>query len=116
MRIKRGTLKNRRHKKYLKEAKGYRGSRGSLYRSAREGVEKAHSHAYRDRRRKKREFRKLWITRINAGARQHGLSYSEFMTGLRRMDVQMNRKVLADMAIRDKSGFAKLAEMAKTKV
>jgi large subunit ribosomal protein L20 len=116
MRIKRGTLKNRRHKKYLKEAKGYRGSHSTLYRSAREAVEKAHSHAYRDRRRKKREFRKLWITRINAGARQNGLSYSEFMTGLRRLDVQLNRKVLADMAVRDSQGFAKLAEMAKTKV
>ncbi len=116
MRIKRGTQKNRRHKKYLKEAKGYRGSRSTLYRPAREAVEKAYANAYRDRRRKKREFRKLWITRINAGARQNGLSYSEFMTGLRRMEVQLNRKVLADMAIRDSQGFAKLAEMAKTKV
>lgn len=116
MRIKRGTLKNRRHKKYLKDAKGYRGSRSTLYRPAREAVEKAHANAYRDRRRKKREFRKLWITRINAGARQNGLSYSELMTGLRRLDVQLNRKVLADMAVRDKEGFAKLAEMAKTKV
>ncbi|MCF8085813.1 MAG: 50S ribosomal protein L20 [Desulfohalobiaceae bacterium] len=116
MRIKRGTQKNRRHKKYLNDAKGYRGSRSTLYRPAREAVEKAHVNAYRDRRRKKREFRKLWITRINAGARQNGLSYSEFMTGLRRMDVQLNRKVLADMAVRDSQGFAKLAEMAKTKV
>ncbi len=116
MRIKRGKNVNRRHKKYLKEAKGYRGSRSNLYRTAREAVEKAHCHAYRDRRRKKREFRRLWITRINAGARENGLSYSDFMNGLRQCDVQLNRKVLADMAVKDKQGFAKLAEMAKTRV
>ncbi len=116
MRVKRGKTTNRRHKKYLEQAKGYRGSRSKLFRTAKEAVEKGLCHAYRDRRRKKRDFRKLWIVRINAAARQHGLSYSQFMHGLKECDIQLNRKVLADMAVRDEAGFSKLAEQAKTRL
>jgi large subunit ribosomal protein L20 len=116
MRIKRGKTTNRRHKKYLEQAKGYRGSRSKLYRTAKEAVEKGLTHAYKDRRRKKREFRKLWIVRINAAARQHGLSYSQLMHGLKACDIQLNRKVLADMAVRDEAGFSKLAEQAKARL
>ncbi|MDY7002271.1 MAG: 50S ribosomal protein L20 [Thermodesulfobacteriota bacterium] len=113
MRVKRGKTAHKRHKKYLKMAKGYRGSRSKLYRSARETVERALVYAYRDRKVRKREFRKLWILRINAAAREHGLSYSRFMDGLKKAGVELNRKVLADMAVREKEGFAKLAETAK---
>jgi len=116
MRIKRGKTTNQRHKKYLEQAKGYRGSRSKLYRTAKEAVEKGLTHAYKDRRRKKREFRKLWIVRINAAARQHGLSYSQLMHGLKASDIQLNRKVLADMAVRDEAGFSKLAEQAKARL
>ncbi len=116
MRVKRGTAAKARHKKYLKQAKGYRGSRSILYRSARETVERALVYAYRDRRTKKREFRKLWIVRINAAAREHGLSYSRFMNGLSMAGVEINRKILADLAVREKESFAKLAELAKSKV
>ncbi len=116
MRIKRGQAAHRRHKKYLKMAKGYRGARSKLYRTARETVERALCYAYRDRKQRKREFRKLWIMRINAGAREHGLSYSRFMRGLNLAGVELNRKVLADMAVREKTAFAKLAEMAKSKL
>ena len=101
-------------KKILKAAKGYRGGRGVLYRTARETVERAMVYAYRDRRRKKRDFRKLWIARINAAARINGLSYSRFINGLKKAEVDINRKMLAEMAVNDVEGFKKLADMAKT--
>ncbi len=116
MRIKRGTVAKRRHKKYLKMAKGYRGARSKLYTTARETVERALVYAYRDRKVRKREFRKLWIIRINAGAREHGLSYSKMIHGLHLAGVTLNRKILADLAVREKESFAKLAELAKSKV
>lgn len=116
MRVKRGMAAHRRHKKYLKMAKGYRGGRSKLYRTAREAVENALVYSYRDRKVKKREFRKLWIIRINAGARIHGLSYSKFMHGLKLAGVELNRKVLADLAVREKEDFAKLAELAQSKL
>ncbi len=116
MRVKGGTVTRRRHKKYLKLAKGYRGARSKLYRIAKGAVEKALSNAYAHRKKKKRDFRRLWIMRINAAAREHGLSYSKFMYGLKMSNVALDRKVLADMAVKDREGFAKLAELAKTKV
>ena len=116
MRVKRGVAAKRRHKKYLKMAKGYRGSGSRLYRTARERVEKALCNAYRDRKKKKREFRKLWIIRINAAARINGMSYSRMMNGLKLAGIELNRKVLADMAVRDPAVFAKIAEAAKAKV
>ncbi|ACV67348.1 50S ribosomal protein L20 [Desulfohalobium retbaense] len=116
MRVKRGVTARRRHKKYLKMAKGFRGSRSRLYRTAREAVEKSLCYAYRDRRQKKRDFRKLWIQRINAAARENGMSYSRFMSGLKKSGVELNRKVLADLAVKDKHGFSKVAELAKEKV
>ena len=116
MRVRRGKTAHKRHKKYLKMAKGYRGSRSKLFRTARETVEHALCNAYQDRKRKKRDFRKLWIMRINAAARQHGLSYSAFMNGLSQNGIELNRKMLAEIAVSDADGFAHLAEMAKTKV
>lgn len=113
MRVKRGKTAHKRHKKYLKQAKGYRGGRSKLYRTARETVERGLCYAYRDRKQKKRNFRKLWIVRINAAARENGMSYSRFMNGLKQNGVDLNRKVLADMAVNDKEAFAKLAELAK---
>ena len=113
MRVKRGMATHRRHKKYLDLAKGYRGSRSKLYRTAREAVERALVYSYRDRKVRKREFRKLWILRINAGARESGLSYSRFMNGLKIAGVTLDRKVLADLAVRCKDDFAKLVEMSK---
>jgi len=115
MRVKRGQAAHKRHKKYLKLAKGFVGARSVLYETARENVERAMAYAYRDRKTKKREFRKLWIMRINAAARENGLSYGRFMHGLAEAGVTLDRKILADMAVREKAGFAKLAEMAKTK-
>jgi large subunit ribosomal protein L20 len=103
-----------RRKKILKAAKGYRGGRGVLYRTARETVERAMVYAYRDRRRKKRDFRRLWIARINAAARLNGLSYSRFICGLKKAEVDINRRMLAEMAVNDVEGFKKLAEVAKT--
>ena len=114
MRVKRGMAAHKRHKKYLEKASGFRGGRSVLYRTAREAVERAQSYAYRDRKVKKREFRKLWILRINAGAREHGLSYSKFMNGLTRAGIVLDRRVLADMAVRAKEDFARLAETAKS--
>jgi len=114
MRIKRGQAAHKRHKKYLKMAKGYRGGRSRLYRTARETVERSLCYAYRDRKQRKRDFRALWIIRINAAARQHGLSYSRFMRGLTLAGIELNRKVLADLAVREKSLFAKVAEAAKS--
>lgn len=116
MRVKRGVVAKRRHKKYLKMAKGYRGSGSRLYRTARERVEKALTMAYTGRKQRKRQFRQLWIVRINAAARQHGLSYSKFINGLNKAGIALNRKVLADLAVRDKDIFAKVAEAAKAKV
>lgn len=116
MRIKRGKTAKARHKKFLKMAKGYRGARSKLYETARETVERALVYAYRDRKTRKREFRKLWIMRINAAAREHGMSYSKFIHGLNQAGVELNRKVLADIAVRDKDAFAKVAELAKAKL
>ena len=113
MRVKRGLAAHRRHKKYLAAAKGFRGGRSRLYRTAREAVERSLQYAFEGRKQRKREFRKLWILRINAGARENGLSYSRLMHGLQQAKVELNRKVLADMAVRAKEDFAKLVEVAK---
>ncbi len=113
-RVKRGVTARARHKKVLNAAKGYRGRRKNVYRVAKQAVMKAGQYAYRDRRQKKRQFRTLWIARINAGARELGLTYSRFMNGLRKASVELDRKVLADMAVFDKSAFAKLVETAKS--
>jgi len=107
---------HRRHKKYLELAKGFRGGRSKLYRTAREAVERALTYSYRDRKVRKREFRKLWILRINAGARESGLSYSRFMDGLKKAGILLDRKVLADLAVRCKDDFAQLVGMAKAKL
>ena len=112
-RVKRGVIARARHKKVLNAAKGYRGRRKNVYRVAKQAVMKAGQYAYRDRRQKKRQFRTLWIARINAGARELGLTYSRFMNGLKKASVEVDRKVLADMAVFDKSAFAKLVETAK---
>jgi len=98
----------------LKAAKGYFGGRRSLYRTAQETVDRALQYAYRDRRTKKRDFRKLWIARINAAARINGLSYSRFIAGLKKADIDINRKLLAEMAVNDADGFKRLADVAKT--
>lgn len=116
MRVKRGLAAHRRHKKYLDMAKGYRGARSRLYRTARVTVERALAYAYRDRKVRKREFRSLWIIRINAAAREHGLSYSKFMRGLTLAGVELNRKVLADLAVRERDHFGQLASLAKAKL
>ena len=112
-RVKGGIKTRRRHKKYLKLAKGYVGGRGKLYRTARETVERAGVFAYRDRRRKKRDFRRLWITRIGAATRLNGLSYSRFIDGLTKQGIELDRKVLADMAANEPETFAKLVEQVK---
>ncbi len=111
-RVKRGVTAKARHKKILKMAKGYYGARSRVFRVAKQAVIKALQYAYRDRRQRKREFRSLWIARINAAARQHGLSYSRFMNGLKKANITLDRKVLADLAVHDKVGFAKLAQQA----
>jgi len=105
-----------RHKKVIRAAKGYRGRRKSCFRVATQAVDKARQYAYRDRKVKKREFRRLWIARINAAARMNGLSYSRFMHGLSEAGIELDRKVLADIAVRDTAGFAKLAEAARTQI
>ena len=112
-RVKRGVQAHRRHKKILKQAKGYYGARSRVFRVAKQAVIKAGQYAYRDRRQRKRQFRALWIARINAGARQNGLSYSRLMDGLRKSTVDIDRKILADLAIHDKIVFGKLVEQAK---
>lgn len=112
-RVKRGVTARARHKKVLNEAKGYYGARRKTYRSAKQAVIKAGQYAYRDRRAKKREFRRLWIVRINAAARQYGLSYSRFMNGLNKAEIDIDRKVLADLAVHDLAAFGVLAEKAK---
>ena len=116
MRVKRGLSAHRRHNKYLEMAKGFRGGRSRLYRTAREAVERSLVYAYIGRKQKKREFRKLWILRINAGAREHGLSYSKMMSGLSQAGIMLNRKILAELAVKQKEDFAKLVEIAKNQV
>jgi large subunit ribosomal protein L20 len=112
-RVKRGVQAHARHKKVLKSAKGYYGARRKVFRVAKQAVIKAGQYAYRDRRVKKREFRALWIQRINAGARIHGLSYSRFIDGLNKAGVEVDRKMLADIAVHDMPAFEKLADKAK---
>ena len=112
-RVKRGVQARARHKKVLKEAKGYYGARRKVYRVAKQAVIKAGQYAYRDRRNRKRMFRRLWIVRINAAARQFDLSYSRFMDGLNKADIEIDRKVLADLAVHDIDAFGALAEKAK---
>jgi large subunit ribosomal protein L20 len=116
MRIKRGFKARRRRKKVLKLAKGYRGGRSKLFRTAADAVDKALMYAYRDRRQRKRDFRSLWIARINAAARLNNLSYSKFIHGLKLAKVDLDRKVLADLAISDPAGFTKIAELAAQKL
>ncbi|MBT7306698.1 MAG: 50S ribosomal protein L20 [Gammaproteobacteria bacterium] len=112
-RIKRGVQARARHKKVLKEARGYYGARSRVYRVAKQAVTKAGQYAYRDRRQKKRQFRSLWIVRINAEARNNGISYSNMVNGLNKAGIEVDRKVLADLAVHDKIAFATLAEQAK---
>ncbi|WP_296404676.1 50S ribosomal protein L20 [Psychrobacter sp.] len=112
-RVKRGVQANRRHKKILKRAKGYYGARSRVYRVAVQAVTKAGQYAYRDRRNKKRTFRRLWIARINAGARLNGLSYSRFINGLKKASIEIDRRVLADIAMHDAAAFSALTEKAK---
>jgi large subunit ribosomal protein L20 len=112
-RVKRGVTARARHKKVLDEAKGYYGARRKVYRVAKQAVIKAGQYAYRDRRQRKRQFRSLWIVRINAAAREFGLSYSRFMDGLNRAEIEVDRKVLADLAVHDLAAFGVLAEKAK---
>jgi large subunit ribosomal protein L20 len=112
MRVKRGFKARRRRKKVLKLAKGYRGGRSKLFRTATDAVDKALMYAYRDRRARKRDFRKLWIARINAAARMNNLSYSKFIHGLKLAGVELDRKVLAELAISDPSGFSQIAILA----
>lgn len=113
-RVKRGVTARARHKKILKAAKGYYGARSRTYRVAVQAVTKAGQYAYRDRRQKKRQFRQLWVVRINAAARQCGLSYSRFVCGLKKASIEIDRKILANIAVYDKSTFAVLVEKAKS--
>lgn len=115
-RAKRGTKARSRHKKILKLAKGNVGGRRKLYRQARETVEKGLTYAYRDRKVRKREFRSLWIVRLNAAAREHGLSYSQFIHGLKLEGIEMDRKVLSDLAITDPQGFGNIADRVKARL
>lgn len=112
MRIRRGNKARQRRKKVFKLAKGYRGGRSKLFRTAADAVDKALMYAYRDRRQRKREFRSLWIARINAAARMNNISYSRFIHGLKKADVTLDRKVLAELAISDPAGFAQIAALA----
>jgi len=113
-RVKRGVVAHRRHKKILKLAKGYYGARSRVFRVAKQAVTKAGQYAYRDRRQRKRQFRSLWITRINAQSRANGMSYSRFIAGLKRAQIQLDRRVLADLAVHDKPAFAAIVAQAKT--
>src|SRR3954463_13510975 len=115
-RVKRGVTARARHKKVLAQAKGFRGRRKNVYRIAKQAVMKAGQYAYRDRRAKKREFRALWIARINAAVREHGLTYSAFMNGLKKAEIEVDRKVLADLAVADKAAFAQSASQVKAKL
>ncbi|MEG0075210.1 MAG: 50S ribosomal protein L20 [Eubacterium sp.] len=112
-RIKKGVNAKKKHKKILKLAKGYYGAKSKLYRPANEAVMRALRSSYRGRKEKKRNFRRLWITRINAGARMHGLSYSKFMYGLKQAEIVIDRKILADLAMNDSAAFAKLVDISK---
>jgi len=113
-RVKRGVIARRKHKKVLKQAKGYYGARSRVFRVAKQAVTKAGQYAYRDRRVKKRVFRALWITRINAQARNLGMSYSRLIAGLKKANIEMDRRVLADLAVHDKEAFAAIVEQART--
>ena len=112
-RVKRGVTARARHKKVIKQAKGFRGRRGNVYRVAKQAVMKAGQYAYRDRRQRKRQFRSLWIARINAAVRELGMTYSAFRAGLKRAYIEIDRKVLADLAVMDKAAFAKFAGQVK---
>lgn len=112
-RVKRGTTTHRRHRKLIARAAGFRGRRKNVYRVAKQAVMRADQYAYRDRRRRKRDFRRLWIVRINAAARRHGLTYGQLMHGLKRAQVALNRKNLAELAVSNAAAFAKIAELAK---
>lgn len=112
-RVKRGVSARKRHKKILKKAKGYYGARSRVYRVAKQAVIKAQQYAYRDRKQRKRQFRALWIIRINAAAREYGMSYSQFINGLKKAEIEIDRKVLADLAIQNKNAFAAIAEKVK---
>jgi len=112
-RVKRGVTAKARHRKVLKQAKGYYGARSRVYRVAKQAVIKAGQYAYRDRRQRKRQFRQLWIIRINAAARECGISYSRFMNGLSKASIDIDRKVLEDLAVHDKEAFAELAKLAQ---
>jgi large subunit ribosomal protein L20 len=112
-RVKRGVMARKKHKKILKEAKGYYGARSRVFRVAKQAVIKAAQYAYIGRKQRKRQFRNLWITRINAAARLYGLSYSNLMNGLKKANLQVNRKILADLAVFDINAFSQLAEKAK---
>jgi large subunit ribosomal protein L20 len=115
-RVKRGVTARARHKKVLALAKGYRGRRSKVFRIAKQAVMRAGQYAYRDRRNKKRVFRALWITRINAASRSHGMTYSVFMNGLKKAAIELDRKVLADMAVHDKPAFAAIVNAVKAKL
>ena len=115
-RVKRGVTARARHKKVFKQTKGFRGRRKNVYRVAKQALMKAGQYAYRDRRQRKRQFRALWIARINAAVREHGLTYSAFMNGLKKAAIDVDRKVLADLAVADKAAFAQLASQAKAKL
>ncbi|MFT5808575.1 MAG: large subunit ribosomal protein L20 [Moritella dasanensis] len=115
-RVKRGVVARARHKKVLKQAKGYYGARSRVYRVAFQAITKAGQYAYRDRRQRKRQFRQLWITRINAAARQNGMSYSRFINGLKHASIEIDRKILADIAVFDKAAFTVLVNKAKEAV
>ena len=115
-RIKRGVTAHARHKKILDQAKGYRGARNNIYRVAKQAVIKAGQYAYRDRKQRKRQFRQLWIVRINAAARECGLSYSLFINGLNKAEIEVDRKMLAELAVYNKDAFAVLAEKAKAAI
>ena len=115
-RVKGGVVSRKRRKRILKLAKGYYGSKHTLFKTAKEQVMNSYNYAYRDRRQKKRDFRKLWITRINAAARMNGLSYSQLMHGLKLAEIEVNRKMLADLAVNDAAAFTALADAAKAKL
>ncbi len=115
-RVKRGVIARRRHRKVLSRAKGYYGARRKVFRVAKQAVIKAGQYAYRDRRQRKRDFRSLWIQRINAAAREHGLSYSRFINGLKKADIEIDRKMLAELAVNDKVAFKALADKAQAQL
>ena len=112
-RVKRGVIARRRHKKVLKQAKGYYGARSRVFRVAKQAVIKAGQYAYRDRRQRKRQFRSLWIARINAASRSNGMSYSQFINGLKKANIALDRRVLSDIAIHDKAAFSAIVEKAQ---